>query len=182
MNLISLNRLNIRKIKVLYLICRASRHPSGINNDEAGHAQLPEAVDASDPIAILDLFLDVETLDRIAYHTNQHAEKLRYEAPEEPYARGWKPTSPTELYTFFAIVIYMGVHQEPSLCEYWEKKHANAPIHSVNNYMSETRFEQLDRYLYCTEVKQSFESPFGRVWDLSEHIRKRSLELWHPGE
>ncbi|KAF1975722.1 hypothetical protein BU23DRAFT_566395 [Bimuria novae-zelandiae CBS 107.79] len=76
----------------------------------------------------------------------------------------------------------MDVHQEPSLCEYWEKKHANAPTHSVNNYMSETRFEQLDRYLYYTEVKQSFKSPFGRVWDLSEHIRKRSLELWHPGK
>ncbi|KAF1955799.1 hypothetical protein CC80DRAFT_492759, partial [Byssothecium circinans] len=41
---------------------------------------------------------------------------------------------------------------------------------------------QIDRYLYCTEVNQSFKSPFGRVWDLSEHIRKRSLKLWHPGK
>src|SRR4051812_19311231 len=48
--------------------------------------------------------------------------------------------------------------------------------------MAETRWHQIDRYLYCTEVNQTFESPFGRVWDLSEHIRKRSLELWHPGK
>jgi hypothetical protein len=78
--------------------------------------------------------------------------------------------------------MYMGLRQEPSLEEYWEEKHVNAPVHSVNKFMSSTRFQQIDRYLYCTEVEQSFKSPFGRVWDLSKHIRKRSLELWHPGK
>ena len=157
-------------------------HPLPIHNQETGRACLPEGVDASDPIALFDLFFSADILDKIAYHTNQHAEKLRADALLQDDAlrpRGWKPTSPTELYTYFAIVIYMGLHQEPSLEEYWEKKHANAPVHSISNYMSSTRFQQTDRYLYCTEVEQSFESPFGRVWDLSEHIRKRSLELWH---
>src|SRR4051812_7863819 len=149
-------------------------HPLPINNDEAGRAQLPEGVDASDPLAIFDLFFSVDILDRISYHTNQHAEKLldALLQDDELRPRGWKPTSPTEMYTYFAIVIYMGLHKEPSACEYWEKKHANAPIHSVNKYMAETRWHQIDRYLYCTEVNQTFESPFGRVWDLSEHIRK----------
>jgi len=155
--------------------------PLSISNDDTGRARLPEGVDASDPITLFDLFFSVNILDRIAHHTNQHAEKLRATAIDDPYARGWKPTSPTELCTYFAIVIYMGLHKEPSAEEYWSRLHASAPTHYINKYMSRQRWEQIDRYIYCTEVEQSFKSPFGRVWDLSEHIRKRSLELWHPG-
>lgn len=75
----------------------------------------------------------------------------------------------------------MGVHREPSLEEYWSRLHDSAPVHSVSNFMSRSRWEQLDRYIYCTEAEQSFQSPFGRVWDLSEVIRRRTLELWRPG-
>jgi hypothetical protein len=145
-----------------------------------GRAQLPEDVDKGSPIALFDLYFDAAILDRIAYHTNQHAEKLRAASPTA--CRGWKPTSPNELYTYFAIVIYMGLHREPSLAEYWEKGHRSAPTHKVNEHMAQKRWEQLDRYLYCTEVEQSFFSPFGRIWDLSELIRERTLSLWLPGK
>ncbi|KAF1975810.1 hypothetical protein BU23DRAFT_552294, partial [Bimuria novae-zelandiae CBS 107.79] len=43
-----------------------------------------------------------------------------------------------------------------------------------------TRWHQLDRYLYTAEVSQTFQSPFGRVWDLSELLRARSLQYWRP--
>ena len=74
--------------------------PLSINNDEAGYPLLPEGVDASDPLAFFDLFFSVDILDRISYHTNQHAEKLLNDAllqDDELRPRGWKPTSPTEL-------------------------------------------------------------------------------------
>ncbi|KAF1973529.1 hypothetical protein BU23DRAFT_132333 [Bimuria novae-zelandiae CBS 107.79] len=45
-----------------------------------------------------------------------------------------------------------------------------------------TRWHQLDRYLYTAEVSQTFQSPFGRVWDLSELLRARSLQYWRPGK
>ncbi|KAF2240274.1 hypothetical protein BU26DRAFT_442995 [Trematosphaeria pertusa] len=48
--------------------------------------------------------------------------------------------------------------------------------------MSRQRWQQLDRYLYCTEVEQSFCSPFGRVWDLSQLLCERSLLYWTPGK
>ena len=145
-----------------------------------GEAQIPEGI-AGDPIALFGLFFDTSVLDAIAYHTNRHAELLRQQLSTE-YCRGWKPTSTTELYTYFAIVLYMGVHREPSLVEYWEKGHSNAPRHSINQYMSQKRWQQLDRYLYCAEVEQKFSSPFGRVWDLSETLRARCFKYWTPGK
>lgn len=157
--------------------------PLPINNTELGHAHLPPHIDAGDPFAIFKLFFDDALLDAVACHTNDHAEKLRGEDPD-PYLRPrpWKPTSPTELYTYLAIVLYMGIHKEPEIEEYWERGHKNAPIHQLNNYMAETRWQQIDRFIYCTQPGQRFRSPFGRVWDLSDHIRQRSLQYWIPGK
>ncbi|KAF1966130.1 hypothetical protein BU23DRAFT_560457 [Bimuria novae-zelandiae CBS 107.79] len=73
----------------------------------------------------------------------------------------------------------MGVHREPTIEEYWGKLHKNAPTHSINNYMACTRWQQLNRYMYCTEAPQSFKSPFRRVWDLSKHLRSTSSTVWH---
>ncbi|KAF1964211.1 hypothetical protein BU23DRAFT_633124, partial [Bimuria novae-zelandiae CBS 107.79] len=47
--------------------------------------------------------------------------------------------------------------------------------------MAKERWQQLDRYLYCAEINQSFKSPFNRVWDLSEVIRERAFKYWTVG-
>lgn len=156
--------------------------PLRISNPHTfGRSLLPEGVDVDSPIALFSLFFDAEVLDRIVYHTNQHAEKLQADVPPTLAHRRWKPTSSSELYTYLAIVVYMGVHREPSLVEYWQKLHSTAPRHEINRYMAKERWEQLNRYLYCTEVNQSFKSPFGRIWDLSETLRERSFKYWTPG-
>lgn len=79
-------------------------------------------------------------------------------------------------------MVYMGVHREPSADDYRQKGHAKAPTHHLNHYMSQSRWEQIDRCLYCAEVEQSFPSPFGRVWELSEALRERSFRYWTPGK
>ncbi|KAF1977820.1 hypothetical protein BU23DRAFT_274015 [Bimuria novae-zelandiae CBS 107.79] len=72
----------------------AAWQPLEINNPHTfGRAQLPQHVNVDSPISLFDLFYDAELLDRIAYHTNQHAEKLQAEAPSTPDRRRWKPTS-----------------------------------------------------------------------------------------
>ena len=123
--------------------------PLPIHNNDVGRASLPAGVDASSPIALFDLFFDAAQLDKLAHHTNQHPEQLRAAsaADGEPHARAWKPTSRTELYTYFAIVAYMGLHRELSVAEYWSKLHKNASTHSINAYMSCARWQQLDRYI-----------------------------------
>ena len=119
--------------------------PLRINNPYTfGEAKIPEGI-AGDPISLFDLFFNAAEFDKIAYHTNQHAAKLRDDQPDDVVQRGWKPTSATELYTYFVIVVYMGVHREPSVEEYWQRGHANAPRHLINQHMSKTRWEQLDR-------------------------------------
>ncbi|KAF1973701.1 hypothetical protein BU23DRAFT_129080 [Bimuria novae-zelandiae CBS 107.79] len=128
--------------------------PLEINNPHTfGVANLPEGTDRGSPIALFDLFFDAEVMEQIAHFTNDRA---AHAYPQLPSARGWKPTSPGELYTYFAIVVYMAVHREPSLAEYWSRGHKNAPTHKLNDFMGCTRWHQLDRYLYTAEVSQTF--------------------------
>ncbi|KAF1974591.1 hypothetical protein BU23DRAFT_636219 [Bimuria novae-zelandiae CBS 107.79] len=106
--------------------------PLRIDNPHViGSPLLPEGVNKGSPIDLFNLFFNINVLDRIAHYTNQHASALRY-GPQLPSTRSWKPTSPSELYTYFAIVVYMGLHVEPSLEEYWTRLHKNAPYHPIN--------------------------------------------------
>ncbi|KAF1972852.1 hypothetical protein BU23DRAFT_554697 [Bimuria novae-zelandiae CBS 107.79] len=124
--------------------------PLKINNLRTfGVADLPKGTDRGSPIALFNLFFDAEVMEQIAHFTNDRA---AYAHPQLPSARGWKPTSPGELYTYFAIVVYMAVHREPSLAEYWSRGHKNAPTHKLNDFMGCTRWHQLDRYLYTAEA------------------------------
>ncbi|KAF1969755.1 Opi1-domain-containing protein [Bimuria novae-zelandiae CBS 107.79] len=128
--------------------------PLSIYNDDVGSARLPTGIDATDPFALFSLFFDAAQLEKLALHTNQHAEQVRAEdaAQGRPHARAWKPTSKTELYTYLTILMYMGVHRDPTIEEYWGKLHKNAPTYSINNYMACTRWQQLNRYMYCIEA------------------------------
>ncbi|KAF1973528.1 hypothetical protein BU23DRAFT_598929 [Bimuria novae-zelandiae CBS 107.79] len=90
--------------------------PLKINNPHTfGVADLPEGTDRGSPITLFNLFFDAEVIEQIAHFTNNRAAHAH---PQLPSARGWKPTSPGELYTYFAIVAYIAVHREPSLAEY----------------------------------------------------------------
>ena len=77
---------------------------------------------------IFQLFCPLELVDQWVEYTNQRpfwVAKVRGQAhhaigPSRREARqnDWKPTTPHEIYVFFGILIYMSVHQEPSIEDY----------------------------------------------------------------
>ncbi|KAF1976015.1 hypothetical protein BU23DRAFT_597338 [Bimuria novae-zelandiae CBS 107.79] len=90
--------------------------PLKINNPRTFRvANLPKGTNRGSLIALFNLFFDAKVMEQIAHFTNNRA---AYAHPQLPSARGWKPTSLGELYTYFAIVVYMAVYREPSLAEY----------------------------------------------------------------
>ncbi|KAF1968587.1 hypothetical protein BU23DRAFT_572172 [Bimuria novae-zelandiae CBS 107.79] len=80
--------------------------PLRINNPHViGSPLLPEGVNKGLPINLFNLFFNINVLNQIAHYTNQHASALRY-GPQLPSTRSWKPTSPSKLYTYFAIILF----------------------------------------------------------------------------
>jgi hypothetical protein len=72
---------------------------------------IPSNVDASDPLALLDLFIPLEMYTIIAKNTNLYA--ISKDAPTtqtDTNSRYWFPTNEDEIRVLFGILYYIGVH------------------------------------------------------------------------
>ena len=94
---------------------------------------IPPNVDATDLLALLDLFIPSEIYTTIEENINLYAitnnaltSNLRY----------WWPTNENEIHVFFDILLYMRVHKEPNFLIYQEKETENAPFHAISSHMS----------------------------------------------
>jgi hypothetical protein len=69
-----------------------------------------------------------------------------------------------ELRIWLGIVIYMGVHSSPAVADYWVNDNLS-PVHPIKSYMSQTRFEQIKRYLHISAPDDEEVTPNGRrLW------------------
>ena len=146
------------------------------NNNKYGRPNLPHNVDPGDAYGIFKLFFTDELLDKLVDFTNRYAEL--HPTPEDKQPKGrpraWKPVCKLELHAYFAVLIHMGIHIEPTIEDYWRQDFRRGTIHICREYISCTRWQQIDRYFYCTipqeDRDEAFHSTFERIWDLSEYV------------
>jgi hypothetical protein len=98
------------------------------------------------PEAVFRLFLTNSLLEAITQHTNEHA-AIKRGADPPAGGRAWWDVTPEEVGVWIGIVMYMGVHQSPAIADYW-KHDDQTPLHPIRTHMSQTRFEQIKRYLH----------------------------------
>lgn len=141
-----------------------------------GRSHLPPGVDDSSAIELFQLFFPDELLNELAFYTNSLAEeyyrKSRKTTGES--AREWKPACRQELYAYLGVLLYMALHHESSIDEYWKTSNDFLPDYPLRNYFSCNRFEEINRFIYCTPPGQSFQSPFGRIIHMSDYIKMRA--------
>jgi hypothetical protein len=71
-------------------------------------------IDATDPLSLLDLFIQPMIYTIIAENTNLYAIVRRAATlPTSTNSRYWWPTNANEIRVLFGIFYYMGVHREP---------------------------------------------------------------------
>ena len=149
-----------------------------ISNLEHGLGKLPVHV-ACTPYAVFSLFFSDVILQKIVDYTNEYAEK---HCSDKPHARKWFPTTLKELRGYIATCIYMGVHTESSVPEYWNRDSNVGPLHPmVYERISETRWEQIDRFLRISQPTSPHPTVFDKLEDLSEHLRHAFKQYWTPG-
>jgi hypothetical protein len=107
---------------------------------------LPDTV-RSNPIGLFDLFWTPAILATIVASTNQYGlDQARLAKTKK--ARNWTDTSIMELYTYLGILIYMTLHIEHQIKDYWlvdPKRPSHLPI---RNSMSRRRFDQINTTLH----------------------------------
>ena len=79
-----------------------------------------------------------------------------------------------ELYTYFSVLIHIGITIESAIKDYWGDLELAGISYIIKNYISLMRFQQLNYYLRCTDLwlkeNSTLYTIFNRVNDLSEYL------------
>ena len=158
--------------------------PLRINNPLArGQGYLPDTVTPDDPYEIFSLFFSNEAIQTLVSHTNKYA--FQYPGPER--GRRWFPTTVKEFRAYLGVSIWMGLHIESSIPEFWNMDPIKGPLHEqVFRHISLTRWQQIDRFFHISEPHapehgHSQETPFAKLEPLSDTLRQTFKKYWKPG-
>ena len=134
----------------------------------------------NDPYAIFSLFFNEEALQVLVQYTNEYA--FLNPGPKGPKARVWFPTTVKEFKAYLGVSIWMRLHIESSIPEFWNSDPLKGPIHDqVLKHISLKRWQQIDRYFHISKPQQSrHKTPFMKLEPLSETLRKAFKKYWKP--
>ena len=104
-----------------------------------GSSQNLHTIDSSNPEDLFSLFFTDLVLDRIVRCTNLNAERVRVD-PVATRAKNirfhdslnqlpWKPVTSSAILAYLGILIYIGIHVEPYIDDYWNTSEEDRPIH-----------------------------------------------------
>ena len=154
------------------------------NQTERGKPRVPSSVNRSSPIELFKLFFTDKWLDVVVKCTNANAIRIIDEEKNTDYRspRAWHPVDKYDLMRYFAGVIHMGLHPEVEIADYWGSYEDIGVLHRIREFISLERWQQIDRFLYCEEVRDGMLRTFERVWAFSKHVQKMSCKYWKPGK
>jgi hypothetical protein len=126
------------------------------------------------------LFITHEIVEIIIANTHSYADNHREAAtPSAVPSRAWYPTRASEMWRYFGVLVYMGIHIERESATYWQDSYR------LGSYMGRERFEQIHRYftirdgsIYPPRDDEDF------TWHLepvATMIRLSYQQNWSPG-
>jgi hypothetical protein len=140
-------------------------------------ANLPHSFPSQpQPIDYFSLFLTDDLWQTITTNTNRYAAFQHRTNPKERQ-RSWKNMILDELRVFVGVLIYMGMHKEPQIEDYWNTNIQLGPLHTIPSHISLYRFEQIKRFLHISDAEDDIRQ--GR----DDNIRQgRDDEWWYKLE
>jgi hypothetical protein len=91
--------------------------PLPIPNTRNAELRIPDSVDIMDPYALWSLYWPESMWDIISRNTNLYAIH-RITIEKDDHKRPWWDTSTVEIKVFVGMLIYMGMHESPSVEDY----------------------------------------------------------------
>ena len=129
------------------------------------HINLPANVQPSDPWSIFRLFITTEMVAVIVKFTNERVSQLsRENLKPRVLLKSWCPVTVEEIFAYIGIRVYMGLHSEECVTDYWAYG-INKPTHPLREVMSRERYEAIyaRMRLATADPETEFEAVFERV-------------------
>ena len=135
-------------------------------------------------LIFFQLYCSEEVVDDIVRFTNAYAEE--HIAEKRTYQNsqgGWTPTTREEMYKFFALLIFQGMHRLPCIRDYWRQTSLYNGNYARLMIPTCERFNALLTFLKV--VDHTTEEPDDRLCKvryLYDHLREKSRTLYKPGQ
>jgi hypothetical protein len=191
---------------------RAANDPTGVPNfppeEGRGHDFQPFNLEYHDfkinllpkePLELFQLFVPISLIQSWIEYTNSWVAHLienhvidNWNTPLSKHSRilKWEGISTATAYVWLGVVIYLGIHREISIKDYWKAPSLGdqRPLHSIIKFMPLRKFELITRYFRTfdytkLDVRDQGDLPktFQAAKEWSDHIQKASSELYLPG-
>ena len=114
-------------------------------------------------------------------YTNEYA--FLNPGPKSSETRTWFPTTVNEFRAYLGVTIWMGLHAESSILEFWNIDPLKGPIYrQVLDYISLKRWQQIDRFFHISKPSLAQkETLFAKLEPLSDTLRQIFKKYWKPG-
>lgn len=152
--------------------------------------QVGPTVDIDEPIDAFSSFFDDEILEMIVRETNRYADECigsKEPLPLHSRLKAWKPTDISEIKTFLALQIAMGLCKHSSIKDYW----SNYWLTKTPNFgsvMSRNRFQMLTSFQHFANNQLAVErgsdgyDPLFKIRNVYDHISLKCLNCYIPGK
>lgn len=138
---------------------------------------LPNNIDvAPTSLSFFRLFFPDHVLDTIVNNTNIYAES---KGAVDDDKRPWHALTRQDLLRFLSILIYRGIFPSAQLKDYWAMDH-RFPVHKITSLMTQTRFEQIKRYLHISDHTAPHVHYYDKVQPLLNHVQATSQRHYVP--
>ena len=166
-------------------------------NHTTSSGQIPNTIDSSSPEALFALFFTDSVIDHIVRCTNVNAESVRT-GPVTSRVQNirfhdsynqlpWKPVTSSEILAYLGILIYMGIHVEQHINDYWNTDRESGPVHHpTRNAMGRKRWTQIHRYFHVWDptldhsVSNRTARPHEKVDPLAKLLLPAFQRYWKP--
>ena len=147
------------------------------NGLQHGLGKLPQHVSRT-PYDIFSLFFTKEILQKLVDYTNEYENSTEVNIEDKPHARLWFPTTVKELRAYIAIYIYMGLHPDSRIEDFWNTKSTKAIHLSVSIHISQKRWAQINQFFHLAPTSKVHRDVFIKADQLSEHLRITFKQYW----
>jgi hypothetical protein len=104
---------------------------------------LPQGILPSDALGLFTLYFPLSIMQILIEYTNLNSRvKAKLAIKDRSRAKEWYDTNIKELYTYLAITIYMALHKENKIEDFWDTKEFT-PDYPISRFMPRDRFQLL---------------------------------------
>jgi hypothetical protein len=136
------------------------------------------------PIDCYRHFITDEFIDVMVRETNRYAQQYMesHAISRRSMFQRWKPTTDTEMFKFFGIIIEMGLVRMPKLKYYWSSSQLYGS-QIIRNTMSRERFELILKFWHFSNNnnRNSKQDRLFKLKPLSDLLKERFSSVYIPG-